>query len=417
MNGAEGAYLPLPLGEEGRGELKAALTERLAAYNGANTSSGAMDLVLFEDAMMHVARIVRIISASHGNALLVGLGGSGKQSLARLAAFICDFRIEQMDVSDTTTLEDFGGFLKRLLELAGADGVPIAFILSDTQIVDERFLIYVNDLLSMGNVASLFEKAELEILYQSRGFRAAGKEAGVQNSPVANAELFAHRVRRNLHLILCMSPAATEFQSRARQFPNVFSRCGVDWFHPWSKPACVAVAQHFLEDAEISTSVCENVAHHMASVHHSVQRVAAAYLASHGRHVHVTPKSFLELATFYTEGLAAKRGEVRTQIERLEKAIATLESTASSVASLQKDVSRSLADLDDKRASTEKLIHEMASQREEAEAQAAEAHAEKDTAAAAITDCLYLHQAVIGEGVDIVCVCVCVCVSWRKRTP
>ena len=67
-------------------------------------------------------------------------------------------------------------------------------------------------------------------------------------------------------------------------------------------------------------------------------------------------------------GLAAKRGEVRTQIERLEKAIATLESTASSVASLQKDVSRSLADLDDKRASTEKLIHEMASQREEAEA-------------------------------------------------
>ena len=387
-NGAEGSYLPLARGEEGRSALKAALAERLASYNSENTTTGAMNLVLFEEAMMHIARIVRIISASYGNALLIGLGGAGKQSLSRLAAFICDFRLEQMDVSETTTVEDFGAFLKRLIELSGADGVPIAFLLNDTQIVDERFLVYINDLLSMGAVDSLFDREELELLYQSRSFRLAAKESGVQNSPVANGELFAQRVRKHLHLIFCCSPVAEKFQQRARRFPSIYARSAVNWFHPWSHTSCVAVAQHFLADVDIGmggAQLLENVAHHMAVVHHSSQLVASSYAASQGRHVHVTPNSFLELTKFYKEGLETKRGEMKTQITRLTKAIATLESTSSSVADLQKDVSRSLEELEEKRGSTDKLITEMALQRAEAEAQQAAAVSERDVAAAAIT--------------------------------
>lgn len=63
----------------------------LEDYN--SISKKPMHLVLFEDAVKHVMRISRVLRLSKGNALLVGLGGSGWKSLSKLSAFICDYDV------------------------------------------------------------------------------------------------------------------------------------------------------------------------------------------------------------------------------------------------------------------------------------------------------------------------------------
>ena len=64
--------------------MKRICEEYLDDYNQVNTAQ--MKLVLFLDALRHVCRISRIVRQPLGNALLLGVGGSGRQSLTRLSA-------------------------------------------------------------------------------------------------------------------------------------------------------------------------------------------------------------------------------------------------------------------------------------------------------------------------------------------
>ena len=90
-------------------DLNKILVEALDGYNEINA---AMNLVLFEDAICHILRINRILESPRGNALLVGVGGSGKQSLSRLAAYISSLEVFQVrkpsTMSDKATLSSHG---------------------------------------------------------------------------------------------------------------------------------------------------------------------------------------------------------------------------------------------------------------------------------------------------------------------
>jgi len=73
---------------ENKEKLLQSLTEKLQNFN--LSSANKMDLVFFNDAVIHVCSIMRILMQPRGNAMLIGVSGSGKQSLTHLASFILE---------------------------------------------------------------------------------------------------------------------------------------------------------------------------------------------------------------------------------------------------------------------------------------------------------------------------------------
>ncbi len=81
-----------------------------------------------------VPAITSFLLQSAGNALLFGVGGSGRQSLTRLASFVSDYELFQIEISKGYGKNEWKDDLKSCLMRAGIDTKPIVFLFSDTQV-------------------------------------------------------------------------------------------------------------------------------------------------------------------------------------------------------------------------------------------------------------------------------------------
>ncbi|NWU29126.1 DYH17 protein, partial [Dyaphorophyia castanea] len=328
------------------------LGEALESYNEVNA---AMNLVLFEDAVSHICRISRILESPRGNALLVGVGGSGKQSLARLAAHISNLGVFQITLRKGYGIPDLKLDLASQYIKAAVKSVPTVFLMTDSQVAEESFLVVINDFLASGEVQGLFQDTDLETIITA--MRPQVKSLGLEDTKENCWKLFIEKVRRQLRVVLCFSPVGSTLRVRARRFPAVVNCTAIDWFHEWPEDALVSVSSRFLEETpDIEPEVKASISQFMSFVHTSSKEMSKTYLAVERRYNYTTPKTFLELIKLYQNLLASKRSKLSANIDRLEKGLMKLQSTASQVDDLKAMLAVQEIELKQKNEDTDKLI-------------------------------------------------------------
>ncbi|XP_069721684.1 dynein axonemal heavy chain 12 [Phaenicophaeus curvirostris] len=395
LEGDERLYVEIPSIQQFSDVVEQCLEE----YN--QTHKTRMNLVVFRYALEHLSHISRILKQPGGNALLVGMGGSGRQSLTRLAAFMAKMCVFQPEISKTYGKNEWREDLKSLLRNAGVKGLKTVFIITDTQIKEESFLEDVDSVLNSGEVPNLFAADEKQEIIE--GVRAIVQAVNKHEelSPLALFAFFVNCCKENLHIVVAFSPIGDAFRNRLRQFPSLINCCTIDWFQPWPEDALECVANKFLETLQLTDSERQEVVPICKYFHTSVLSLSERFLQSLGRHNYVTPTSYLELIAAFQRLLTQKRdavmkaknkymnglqklafaesqvGEMKQELVQLQP---KLEEAKLDNASMMKTIEIESAEVEQKR-KTVKVDEEVATQKAE-EAQALKNECESDLAEA-----------------------------------
>ncbi|XP_062904770.1 dynein axonemal heavy chain 2 [Mobula hypostoma] len=310
--------------------LKAYMEAQLEEYN-ATPGVVPMSLVLFKDAIEHVTRIVRVIGQPRGNMLLVGIGGSGRQSLSQLSAFISVYNTYKIEVTKVYRKLEFRDDLKKIYKEAGVRNNPTMFLFTDTQLVEESFLEDINNILSSGEVPNLFKADELEEI--KNALLNEAKNESVPETTEGIFNFFMERVQSNLHVVLCMSPVGDPFRNRMRQYPALVNCTTIDWFSEWPQDALLEVAERYLMKVDVggSEELRSNLAHIFVTMHRSVSTYSQKMLLELRRHNYVTPTNYLELVSGYKKLLEEKRIEISSQANKLRNGLSKIDDTRDKV--------------------------------------------------------------------------------------
>nr|CAH7749861.1 unnamed protein product [Callosobruchus chinensis] len=127
----------------------------LGEYN--STHKNKMDIILFDYALEHLSKICRVLSMSCGSALLVGISGSGRQSLTRLASEVYGQALFQPEITNNYSINDWRDDIKKILKEAGGKGKHSIFLISEGQIKEESYLQDVDCLLNSGEVPNIYQ--------------------------------------------------------------------------------------------------------------------------------------------------------------------------------------------------------------------------------------------------------------------
>ena len=294
-----------------------------------------MNLVLFKFAVQHVARISRVIANPYGNALLIGVGGVGRQSLSKLATIMMKYEIYMIEITKAYGIEDWKSDLKKLMTWSGIENKKISFIITDSHIKQDTFLENIDSLINSGEVPNLYGSEEkdsvLDRMLEKRGM-------SIKNE-MERWEEYCSCIRMNLHVVLCMSPIGDTLRNRLRKFPSLVNCCTINCFTEWPMEALEDVSRFYFETNKLCEQKLYSDAVKICShFHTTVIDLSRKYNEELRRYNYVTPTNFLQLLSTIKSTLGYKEDTMISIKMKYERGVCKLDDAQSVVDKLKEEL-------------------------------------------------------------------------------
>ncbi|KAK6642963.1 hypothetical protein RUM43_004465 [Polyplax serrata] len=303
------------------------------------THKTKLDIVLFRYALEHLSRICRILAIPSGSGLLVGVGGSGRQSLCKLATTILNYNIFQPEITKNYGSNDWREDLKRVLKEAGGKAKNTTFLFSEGQIKEESFLLDIDALLNSGEVPNLFAIDEKQEILEMVRLAAQGGNRNLDISPLAVFSFFISQCKQKLHVMLCFSPIGASFRNRLRLYPSFVNCCTIDWFVDWPEDALEMIGKRWMENVNLSEDIKNSSIVACKYFHVTAKSLSAEFFQKTNRKTYITSSAFLELIVSFTKFTNAKQDEIMAAKMRYIGGLEKLDFAAAQVAEMSKELS------------------------------------------------------------------------------
>ncbi|CRH00097.1 dynein heavy chain, putative [Plasmodium relictum] len=222
-------------------ELTVFLTEELNEYNNFYN----LNIVLFNDAIRHICKLIRIVDNLKSHALLLGIGGCGKTTISKFSCYISSKTFFEMDFSTHCSDNDIKKYLQNIFHKCAMKNEDIILFLKESKIHDS-FFIYVNEYMCSNNIIDLYTKEEKD--YIIHNMRNIAKSEGIEGTDNNIFDYYIKKVNNNLHFILCFSPTSNNFRDKSNNFQCILNNTMIDIYDNWEADSLMCVGQKYVNN-------------------------------------------------------------------------------------------------------------------------------------------------------------------------
>ena len=318
------------------------LNEFLSIYNSKNKTN-PLNIVFFDYFIAHLIRVCRILRQPRGNMVLIGHGGSGKQTVCQLSSFIMtgfSDRFHTFSAPRDFKLEEFKKIIKDIIKKANFYHVTL--LLNDNNVGHNFILENINNLLNNGEIPGLLENDY-------------GTPIGnLQPDINLTYEQFVENSRNKFHLLFCTSPVGDNLRMRVRKFPALINCCMLDWFMAWPQEALISCAERAFKNIPYEKDKKSALVKLVVEAHSCIEELRDKFFNEFGRKVYITPKSFLDMNDMLINLLDEKKKQNDERVNVLKEGTDKLAKTHTEIIHLEEEIRK----LEPKIAETEKFLEE-----------------------------------------------------------